>query len=78
MSPEIKKVQLQILKNNINIGGLLADELDLFLAPALKKVVEDTENVFDDLLLAAIYPTLEAELKKLIEKHINGLFDGEE
>ena len=38
--------QLQILKNNINISGLIFDELDLVLEPALQKVVDDTANPF--------------------------------
>jgi len=74
----MKKTQLTILKNNINLGGLLADEIDLALRPALQKVVDDSSNPFDDMLMATVYPLLDAELKKLIEKHVNPLFDVDE
>jgi hypothetical protein len=73
-----KKTQFAILKKNINLGGLIADQLDLALEPALDKVVADTANPFDDMLKAAVYPTLREELQKLIEKHVNGIFDVEE
>ena len=70
-----KKQQFEILKRNINLGGLLADEIDMVLEPALQELVSDSAMPFDDILMAAIYPTLEAKLKELIEKHVNSLFD---
>lgn len=73
-----KKTQLAILKKNINLGGLIADQVDLVLEPALDKVVANTTNPFDDMLKAAIYPTLREELQKLIEKHINSIFNADE
>ena len=73
-----KKAQLKILKKNLNLGGLVADEIDQVLEPALQKVVEDSSNPFDDLLKASIYPILRSEIQKLLEKHVNTLFDSEE
>jgi len=74
----MKKQQLAILKKNVNIGGLLADELDLVLEPALQKVVDDSANPFDNMLMASVYPTLEKYLKDEIEKRVNQLFEAEE
>lgn len=65
---------LEIVKKNINLGGLVADTLDEVLEPALKKVVEKTENKFDDALMATLYPLLEKEIKELIEDGVNKVF----
>ena len=70
--------QLQILKNNINISGLIFDELDLVLEPALQKVVDDTANPFDNMLMVAVYPTLKLELQKLVKKKLDELFEEDE
>ena len=66
--------QLQILKNNINISGLIFDELDLVLEPALQRVVDDSANPFDNILKAAVYPALRLELKKAVEEKIAAFF----
>ena len=70
-----KKKIFEMLKKNINIGGLAADILDEVLEPALQKVVDDTTNKLDDALMATIYPILEAEIKKQVEKLVNKLFE---
>jgi len=74
----MKKALVQIVKDNINLGGIASDVLDEVLEPALKKVVADTSNPLDDMLMASIYPVLEAELKKLVEEQINKLLKSDE
>lgn len=64
---------LALVKKNINLAGVFADLLDELLEPALKKVVEDTSNPFDDMLMASVYPILEKELKELAAKKIDEL-----
>lgn len=70
-----KKTQFEILKKNLNVGGLIADEIDMVLEPALQKVVENTTTPFDDVAKAALYPVLREELGKLLEKYVNNIFD---
>ena len=69
-----KKKLVEIAFKNISVGGLLADILDEILEPALKKVVEDTENTYDDALMA-VYPLLSEQLKKVLEEEIEKLKD---
>lgn len=73
-----KEKILEIVKKNVNLGGLVADTLDEVLEPALQKVVADSSNPLDDIAMAAIYPVLEKELNKLVEAQINKLFGTDE
>ena len=73
-----KATLLRLVKNNVNLGGLVADTLDEVLEPALKKVVERTDNAFDDMLFTAVYPILEKELNEEVEKLVNKLLSVEE
>ena len=59
------------VKARFDFKGFSDDIIDEILEPALKKVVADSGNPFDDMLMAAIYPVLEAELKKLISESID-------
>jgi len=54
-----------LLYANVDGPGLLNDLLDTILEPALDKIVKDSANQIDDVVKAALYPLLEAELKKL-------------
>lgn len=65
---------LGIVKKNINLGGLAADLLDEALEPALQKVVDDSSNPYDNMLMVSAYPILEKELKIKIEELVNELF----
>lgn len=65
---DTKEKLLNILFKNFNFEGLANDIIDEVLEEALKKVVADSENSFDDMLMAAVYPTLEKELKEQIKK----------
>ena len=73
--PSHKDLILGNVHEHLNVPGFFADLLDEVLEPALKKVVEDSSNPFDDILMAAVYPTLELELNKLIEKYWDELVD---
>lgn len=68
-----KEKLLALVKKNINLAGVFADLLDELLEPALQKVVADTSNPFDDMLMASVYPILEKELKELAAKKIDDL-----
>ena len=65
---------LAMVKKNINIGGVVSDILDEVLEPALQKVVDDSANPFDNMLMATVYPLIEKELKELVEKQVNKMF----
>lgn len=69
---------LAIVNKNLNIGGLFADTLDEVLEPVLRKFVADSANPYDDMLMAAIYPVLEKELKEYVAEQLNKLFEAEE
>ena len=73
-----KKQLLGIVMKNLDISGLLADLLDEVLEPVLKKFVADTANPYDDMLLAAIYPVLEKELKEKLKELIDDLLKDDE
>lgn len=65
---------LEILLKNINLNGMFVDALDGVLEPALKKVVEDSANTWDDSLMA-LYPLLSEQVKKLVEEKLKELVD---
>lgn len=67
-----KKI-LQIVTDNISIDGLVIDILDEVLEPALKAVVENTSNPFDDMLFNSVYPLLESYLKELVTEKLKEL-----
>jgi len=56
---------------SIDLKGLANGLVDEVLEEALKKIVADSSNTVDDMLMAAIYPVLEAELKKVIEAKLD-------
>lgn len=68
MTDEQKKALFASIVNNINAPALLSDILKQILDPALEKIVQDSSNPFDNMLKAAIYPALEAELLKLAKE----------
>lgn len=72
---DFKEKALKILKDNVNLQGIAFDVIDDVLEEALKKVVADSSNPFDDMLMASVYPVLEKELKELIEKKFKELLD---
>lgn len=68
----VEKVK-SILLENINLSGIAAGIIDEVLEEALNKVVADSSNPFDDMLMESVYPILEKELKALINEKLSGL-----
>ena len=62
-----KQKAIEVAMKHINIPGLLIDELELVLKPALDKVVADSANPYDDMAMAALYPVLKPALEKAIQ-----------
>lgn len=67
MPEELKSVLLEIVKKNINVPGLANDLIDSVLEPALKAAVAKSETKIDDIVVAALYPLLEDEVKKQVK-----------
>lgn len=53
-----------ILESKVESLPVLA--VDLFVEPALKKLVADSSNPIDDAIFAMVYPPLKAELEKML------------
>ena len=70
-----RDVLKKMLKERIDLAGIVVDVLDELLEPALQRVVEDTSNPFDDMLKATIYPVLSEKLKELAAEKLADLFD---
>lgn len=64
---------LAIVKKRIDVSGIFVDLLDELLEPALKKVVADTSNPLDDVLMQSIYPVLEQVIKDLADEKLKEL-----
>lgn len=73
-----KKKLLEVVAKNLNVPGLLADVLDEVLQPVLEAFVADSSNVYDDMLVAALYPVLETQLKEKAEELFAKLLSGDE
>lgn len=69
MSVEILK---QIIKERLDVPGFVNDVVDRIAEPALRDAVAKSENKIDDVLVGALYPLVEAELKK----QFLGVWDG--
>ena len=71
---DLKKPLLNVVKESvqikINLVGLADGLVDEVLEPALKEVVADTTNTFDDMAMAMVYPSLELKLKELYKKKL--------
>lgn len=66
----MKDKLLALLLASVDLNKLASGILDEVLEPALKSVVEKSENKIDDAVIAMLYPILEKELKELIAKEI--------
>lgn len=58
----------EILKDRLDVPGLLGDLMDEVAKPALDKAVASTDNTIDDALMLALYPALSAALKDEAQK----------
>ena len=67
----MKKELLSILVESVDLKKLANGVLDNVIEEALKKVVADTTNPFDDMAMASLWPVLEAEVKKMIEEKLD-------
>ena len=70
----MKKNLVEVLLKNINLSGLAVDMLDEVLEESLRKVVEDSENKWDDSIME-LYPLIEPKLKELVEEQVKKLID---
>lgn len=70
LKPALVEVVKKAVVIKIDLKGLSHGLIDEVLEPALKEVVADTANTFDDMAMAAIYPTLEAKLKEIMDKKL--------
>ena len=66
-----KEVVKALLESKIE--GLPVLAIDLFVEPALKKVVLDSSNPVDDAIFAMVFPPLKAELEKMIKEALEKL-----
>ena len=68
----MKAKVIEVLLKNFNIEGLGVDLLGMVLEPALDEMVKGTDNPYDDMAKAALYPVLSqylmAEVKKQLDK----------
>lgn len=70
-----RDVLKKMLKERIDLSGVVVDVLDEILEPALEKVVADTSNPFDDMIMATVYPVLSEKIKELAKEKLDDLFD---
>ena len=68
---EIKNDALEVLAESIDLEKLASGLATKVVSKALDKVVADSENTFDDMAKAALWPVLEKEVNELIEKHLD-------
>lgn len=68
MMPDTKAVILNAVKAHFDVPAFASDLIDQAGMPALKKVVADTSNPFDDMILNAAGPSIIAALKAEIAK----------
>ena len=59
-----KEAVKKILESKVE--GLPVLAVELFVEPALKKLVLDSTNPIDDAVFAMVYPPLKAELEKML------------
>lgn len=66
-----KQIVKELLIDSVKLNGFVKGVMDRILEPALQNIVDNTENKYDDMAKAALYPLLDAELKKLIDEHLD-------
>lgn len=67
----MKKELLNVLVKSIDLKVMANGLLDEVLEEALKKVVADTSNQIDDMVMATLWPLFEKEVKALIEEKLD-------
>lgn len=61
------------VKLRISVKPVVNKIIDDVLEPALKKIVADSSNKFDDVIMASVYPSLEKELKDRVGVELDKL-----
>lgn len=64
MGPKI----LELAKKNIDVPGLVDGILDEVLEAALYEAVKKSETLIDDVVVGALYPTLESVVKAKVRE----------
>jgi len=67
----IKNIFIRVILKNLNIKKLANSILDEVLEPALKKVVKDSKNNFDNAAMDALYPVLKDKLVQAIDDKLD-------
>jgi hypothetical protein len=67
----MKDALIKTLLESIDLKKLANGVVDNVIEEALKKVVADTSNPIDDMVMTSLWPLLEVEVKKLIEEHLD-------
>ena len=67
MNEELKAALLK----NINVRGFVVDMLDGVIKKSLDKVVANTSNNFDNIMLESMYPALREELVRMIDEKLS-------
>lgn len=67
----MKEKLFKILVKSIDLKALANGLIDEVIEESLKKVVADSSNTIDDVVMAALYPLLEAEAKRLIDEKLD-------
>jgi hypothetical protein len=67
----MKKELMKTLVECIDLKKLANGIVDDVIEEALKKVVADSANTVDDMAVAALWPLVEIEVKKLIEEKLD-------
>jgi len=74
---DIKYKLLDIVNKRVDVAGIAEDVVEQILEEALKKVVADSSNKLDDMLMASIYPLLKVEMIKLIRSMVDKIDVGD-
>lgn len=67
----MKKELIKALVESIDLKSLANAIVDNVIEEALKKVVADSANTIDDIVMASLWPLLEKEVKQMIEEKLD-------
>jgi len=70
---DLEKKALDIVKKRIDIAGIISDVLTEIADEALTELVAKSDNKWDDVAKAALWPPLKAELERLSKQLIDKL-----
>lgn len=68
---ETKEKLLKLVAESVDLKKLATGIIDEVIEEALKKVVADSSNTIDDMVMAALWPLLEKEVKELVEEKLD-------